>query len=357
MANILITAPSLDENVNISGISSLTKTIITWNSTSQNYYHFTIGKKDGEGKGLGWLMNQLTLIPRFVGFVKQNKIDFIHLNTDFTPASVVRDYLILMTAKKILRKRILMHIHGGYLLMSPPKRGGLLHFLISSMLKNAEIRVVLSAVEQKEIQTTYGVECVAMPNAVEVIDQLMDKDFSGKLSLLFMGRIVKSKGIFLLAECLKELTVYFKEISLRVYGTGPDLPEFQQKLSEIKGLSYEYGGIAKGDSKMQAFKDAHVFVLPSLYGEGLPIAMLESMNYGCVPVVSDDASIGTVVQDGCNGYLVGKGSLTQLKDKLTSVFENRGKLQELSESAKQTIKNSYNLHNYISALNQLYTKH
>jgi len=356
MANILITAPSLDENINISGIASLTKTIIS-NSVGQTYFHFKTGKKDAEGKGLKWVMNQLLLIPRFIGFVRNNKIDLIHLNTDFTPASIVRDYFILMVARRILRRKILMHIHGGYLLMNPPKKSTLLYFLINGMLKNAAIRVVLSGIEQREIFNAYGAACTVMPNAVEILEETVTKDFSGKLSMLFMGRIIKSKGIFLLAECLGQLSKYFTEINLKIYGIGPDLQKFQQQLSGIPGLNYEYCGVARGTEKARAFRAAHIFLLPSLYGEGLPIAMLESMNYGCVPVVSDDASIGTVVKDGSNGYLVSKGNIRQLKDKLIRVFDNREKLKELSTNAKLTIDTSYNLNNYITALNQLYTIH
>lgn len=353
MANILITAPSLNENINISGISSLTKTIIG-NAVGQNYFHFTIGRKDAEGRGIKWILNQVLLMPHFVAFTIKNKIDIIHLNTDLTPASVVRDFVISTIARRLLKKRILMHIHGGYLLISPPKRSSFLYRLIKAMLGNATIRVVLSELENIKIHNTYGVPCSIMPNAVESAAKVEHKEFSGRLSLLFMGRIVRSKGVFLLASCLADLTSYFSGIDLKIYGAGPDLAEFQLQLSRIPGLSYKYCGVVKGTAKVKALNEAHVFLLPSLYGEGLPIALLESMNYGCVPVVSDDASMSTVVSDGCNGYLVAKGNANQLKEKLISVFDNRDKLVELSVNARQTIQTSYNLKNYMSNLNRLY---
>ena len=354
MFNILITAPSLNENTNISGISSLTKTIITNNSKCQNYFHFIIGKKDSESKGFKWMLNQLTLIPRFVLFIQKNKIDIIHLNTDLTPFSVLRDCLILITGKYLLRKKILLHIHGGYFLMSPPGKHSIFYYLIKTMLVNASAVAVLSEIEKDEIYKAYQISCSVMPNAVKPCKEIEAKDFTRKLTFFFMGRMVRSKGIFLIAECLSELTSYFKEMEIHLYGVGPDLEEFLKQLSAIKGLHYKYGGIVRDMKKVQVFEKSHIFLLPSLFGEGLPMAMLESMNYGCVPLVSNDASMGTVVKNGINGYLTEKASHVSLSEKFIKVLTDREELKILSTNAKQTIDRGYNLEHYVSTLNQLY---
>lgn len=356
MPNILITAPSLNEHLNISGISSLTKTIINNNSIRQNYFHFIIGKKDTEGKGLKWAATQLSLIPRFIAYVRKHNIDLVHLNTDLTPFSIIRDYMVMMTARNVLRKEVVLHIHGGYMLMSAPPKKSIFYILIKRMLQRSARSIVLSEIEQRKVFSHYHISPSIMPNAVEVIGNQKKKDFTGKLTLLFMGRIVKAKGIFLITECLKELTEYFDAMELKVYGTGPELPAFLSEIEKIKGLNFEYGGVAKGAGKHQALKEAHIFLLPSLYGEGLPIAMLESMNYGCVPLVSDDASIGTVVKDGHNGCLINRGNHYQLKQKLVHLLSNRKDLDLLSNNARETINRSYNLENYIEKLNLLYQK-
>jgi len=354
MCNILITGPSLNESVNISGISSLTKVIIANNSVEHRYFHFQIGRKDAERKGLRWFIRQLLLVPRFIVFIIKNRIDFLHLNTDLTPASIYRDFLLVLTNSLLLRKKSLLHIHGGYLLMSPPPRRSLLFFAINYMLENQSVRVVLSELERNEIKSSYNIDCSVMANAVAASHLSAIKDFSGKLTFFFMGRAVKSKGIFSIANCLNEMSSYFDKFDFQVYGGGPDLQEFLHRLSKIKGLNYKYNGIVKGQQKEQVFVDSHIFLLPSLFGEGLPIAMLESMNAGCVPLVSDDASIGTVVKEGHNGFLIPRGSESDLKKSLFEVFKDRNRLLKLSRNAKETIATSYRLEDYISNLNKLY---
>lgn len=238
--------------------------------------------------------------------------------------------------------------------MKPPAPGTMFHFIIKTLLKRSEVSVVLSEIEKKQIEATYQISCAVMPNAVSSENRNVHKDFSKKLSLFFMGRIVRSKGIFLLTDCLQDLGSWLSEFDLHIYGTGPDLNDFLNRLSAIEGLNYQYHGVVRGPGKLEALDKNHIFLLPSLFGEGLPIALLESMSRGCIPVVSDDASIGAVVTDGVNGYIIPKGSGFDLKDRLIRVFTDRDTLNSLSICAKNTIENSYNLENYLIELNKLY---
>ena len=57
-----------------------------------------------------------------------------------------------------------------------------------------------------------------------------------------------------------------------------------------------------------------IFVLPSRYGEGLPMAMLEAMAAGCVVVAADAGSVTAVVTDGENGYVVEPKNTAQLAE-------------------------------------------
>ena len=60
---ILITAPSLDENENVSGISTLVRNIIKYDRNE--FFHFEAGRKDGEATGEGW--HSLRLVSRTPG--------------------------------------------------------------------------------------------------------------------------------------------------------------------------------------------------------------------------------------------------------------------------------------------------
>ena len=45
--SILITSPSIDTSINVSGIANLTRLLLV-NNTKVNYRHFIVGKKDSQ---------------------------------------------------------------------------------------------------------------------------------------------------------------------------------------------------------------------------------------------------------------------------------------------------------------------
>lgn len=354
--NILITAPSLNESENVSGISTVVRTIIESEAGIDDFFHFRIGTKDGEGKGFRWVREQLTLLPRMAAFLRRNKIEAVHLNTDLTKMSLLRDVVIFWFMHNVCRKPVLLHLHGGHMLMAPPRRGSFFGVVIAYMLRHAKLTVVLSKLEQEQLLKNFGVRSKALPNAVPIspVPPRM-RTFEGKLRFVFFGRIVKIKGIYLIAEALKQLSSALGDFSLTVYGSGPEQQNWMAQLEAIKGLDVTYKGIARGKEKWKALNEADVFLLPSISGEGLPVAMLEAMQCGCVPVVSDDASITTVVNHSINGFVVSRGNQQELTDTLRELLLNRAHLSAMSEAAKHTVRDHYGVSDYMQKLSAFYS--
>jgi glycosyltransferase involved in cell wall biosynthesis len=78
---------------------------------------------------------------------------------------------------------------------------------------------------------------------------------------------------------------------------------------------------------------AQVFVLPSR-DEGLPMALLEAMAYGLVPVTTTVGSIGEAVSDGVTGMVVQPGSPGQIADALASLVADDGLRARLGAAAR-----------------------
>ena len=139
-----------------------------------------------------------------------------------------------------------------------------------------------------------------------------------------------------------------------MYGTGPELNSVLEGLSKINGLNFTYHGIVGGAQKWDALKNAHVFLLPSLFGEGLPMALLEAMNFKCVPIVTNDASMAEVVQNGSNGIVVAKGSVEELATAITNILEDRESMEPISMKAHDTIMKKYGMERYVIDLYNIY---
>lgn len=356
MYPVLITAPSLDERNNVSGISTVVRNIMSHSDENIKYFHFKVGKQDKKNRSISWFFDQVFLIPNFIRSVMKWQVKAIHLNTGFEKASLSRDFLIFCVAKYILRKKIVFHVHGGYYLMTPPKKNSFFDFIIRKLLSKSDVVIVLSNIEKKLLQERYDFDnCFALPNAVAQMDvQHLNKDFSGELNLVFLGRVVKSKGIFVIIDALKAMNERYANFSFNLYGAGPELPSVLEKLNSIPGLNFTYHGVVGGQKKWEVLENSHIFLLPSLYGEGLPMAILEAMNVKCVPVATNDASISAVVQNDYNGFIVEKGNAEELASKLNYIIDNREVLAPLSNVAHETIDKKFTLGHYVADLYNIY---
>ena len=76
-----------------------------------------------------------------------------------------------------------------------------------------------------------------------------------------------------------------------------------------------------------------ILLLPSR-DEGLPMALLEAMASGLVPVTTTVGSIGEAVGDGVTGIVVQPGSPRQIADALTSLVTDESLRARLGAAAR-----------------------
>ena len=198
-----------------------------------------------------------------------------------------------------------------------------------------------------------------LPNCIELDDaKLFTRDYSGSkaLQLLFLGRIINRKGIkdiLSAISILKDKGINFK---FCLAGTGEDENDFINKADILIGSDFHYAGVVDGRRKTDLIKESDVFLLPSLSGEGLPMALLECMSFGLVPIVTDDGSMACVVKDRENGYIVSKSSPEEIASAVSELANNRQIFKRMSTEAREYIIENYNPQNYIDKLNKIYEK-
>lgn len=162
---------------------------------------------------------------------------------------------------------------------------------------------------------------------------------NGKLRIVYAGRIIQlQKRIFDLpriAAALQERKVPFE---LSIAGTGPDEKEVlrQCRPFQVAGMVKHLPAMSN-EKVQQLFASSDVFLLPSEF-EGLPVALLEAMSQGCVPVVSDIRSgIPQVLEDGVNGFRVPVGDIAGFADHIAELQRDPRRRLHMAECAHRSI--------------------
>ena len=250
---IIITSPSLDTNQNVSGISSVTRFIISCN-TKNEYLHFELGKGDNDKRNIFWFLRIIKTYFNWVTWVICKHGTIIHFNFSVDKRVLLRDSPLILFAK-IFRKRIILHLHGGeYLLKKGPKWMEVFLYLIFT---GNNPTIVLSQEEAAYIKCRYKCKNIfVLPNCIDLAEAKMFKRdiFNGILKLLFMGKISKNKGIeyiFLALQNLKNEGLLFE---FYLAGKGPDEDEYIKKFKAVLGDSFFFKGVSFGSRTIQDSK-------------------------------------------------------------------------------------------------------
>jgi glycosyltransferase involved in cell wall biosynthesis len=136
---------------------------------------------------------------------------------------------------------------------------------------------------------------------------------------------------------------------------GPMLNDIL-KLTELYPKQVEYLGVVSGKTKNDILSKAQVFILPSLYGEGLPMSLLEAMAVGLVPIVTNDGSMNTIVSHNETGFIIEKNNSLVLSNKIELLMADVKFRNSISEKAKIYALKTFSIKSYIYNLNEFYKK-
>jgi glycosyltransferase involved in cell wall biosynthesis len=136
-------------------------------------------------------------------------------------------------------------------------------------------------------------------------------------------------------------------------GAGPDSDLYAAKFRELLGEQFVFRGIVAGAAKLTLLRECQVFILPSFF-EGLPMALLESMAFGIVPITTAVGSIPSVVTHGRNGLLVQKNDPTAIVDAIERLSADSSFLQTLSLNGQESILQTCNPDAYVIQLRRIY---
>jgi glycosyltransferase involved in cell wall biosynthesis len=189
---------------------------------------------------------------------------------------------------------------------------------------------------------TGGVAVECIPYGAPIPEKAACYSKGDKLKLVYSGRLNNhQKKVSDVARALCRATKEIPDTEAVVYGSGPALQEMLAIIrQEGKGGSVTYGGSLPSDVVQQHLLGYHVYVLLSEY-EGIPIALMEAMACGLVPVCSRiESGIPELIEHGKNGLIVNDRD-DDFVAAIRYLKSNPSKWPVLSGEARNTISNGY----------------
>lgn len=179
----------------------------------------------------------------------------------------------------------------------------------------------------------------------------------GEGLVLSASRLIALKNLTHALEVLAEARRCGARFVYAIAGEGPERSSLEARARTLGlGDSVRFIG-ARRDMK-RLHDAADLFLLPSRV-EGLPLALLEAMACGSVPVVTPFAGARTIVRDDRNGALIPFGGsndrIAEAGRRLAGLLEDRDQRARLGAAARQTVAQRFTATRAARKLERLYT--
>lgn len=320
------------------GISNLYKTLEPHLNSDADFFY--INRKEQVNSAVKVLM-LFTDLFRFFFVLLFKRYQSIVLNPPLRPIPVTRDAVYLFMCRLFLKKTVVFWHGWDFNFQDKIERKYL--FLFRFFYFYSSSMFVLSQ-KYSDTLRRWGykkkitiVTTVADDQYIDLTRKVFDVP---PLRVLFLGRIQRMKGIFIALEAVSILQKeYGTAVSLVIAGGGTDgEPEEAERYVKENNLrDVQFVGFLSGEEKINAFRNAHVFILPS-YDEGMPCALVEALAFGLVPVTSGVGGIPDLVVDGVNGFILDSFDARDYADKIGYLAQNPDLLETISTN-NQTYAN------------------
>lgn len=178
------------------------------------------------------------------------------------------------------------------------------------------------------------------PEVIKIAELIRKKDV---FTFVFVGRIVRDKGINELTNAFEKLSKEFSNIRLLLVGSFEDsLDPISDKARAIitNNSSIDYVGEKMGDEFVAYYAASDCFVFPS-YREGFPNTVIEAGAMGLPSIVTDINGSREIIVNGKNGIIIPSKDTDALYHAMKKMIEDEKSRQHMASNARQMIADRY----------------
>ena len=305
--SVLLIAPRFSTK---GGIQSYCQTLIP--NLQQSVEVFFVGpESEQEGRISRSARVVFDLVRLFLRYRKKD-IDVVHINTSLQGKPVIREGAALLLAK-LCSIKTLVFFHGwsvGFEAIIRKRFAG----LFKRVFNKADLIIVLAKDFQRSLaefgittriaieRTFYCDELLRDVSEETVRSRMADR--GRPFTTLFLSRIVREKGIYTVLDAHALLKQFCPDARLLVAGDGKELDNVRRYTEANHIEDVTFLGYVADAAKRNAFMESDVLILPTTYGEGLPISIVEGMRCGLSVVTRPVGGIKDVFQDEVMGWLI-----------------------------------------------------
>ncbi len=289
-----------------------------------------------------FILSQLFNIKKII---KKEKIDIIHAHW------FIFQGMIAVLYKKIFNKKIkiICTAHGTDIF---GLQGKISEIIKKYTIKNVDKITTVSQALANEINKNF----VALHKTSVIYNSINIKIFKPNINtesikikygiksfcLLFVGRLIREKGIINLIKAIPIILKKFPDLKLIIIGEGNKLTYLKKIIRELKiQKNVLFLGKIKNNQLPVFYNLADIFINPS-YSEGLPTVCLEALACQTMTIATDVGGTKEIIKNNNTGILLSNNKPKTIAQAIINLLKNSNSKKTISKNGFKFIKNNFN---------------
>jgi len=239
-----------------------------------------------------------------------------------TPFSQVVTFMI-RTALKNRGCKVIWHVHT---IQPSNLRSCFFNFMLN---KTADAVICVSRAVIDKIKTERPKHLIYnyFPDVAQIPKNYTTLQYAKQnLRLVFLGSIRKQKGVHILIRAIEKLFELGMRMRLDIFGSPlgkkdlkyhRDLQRFVIKRKLTQTIFFH----TATNKPLEAIRNAHALVIPSIRPEAYPTVILEAFSQGRPVLATSSGGTIELVKDKFNGFLFPPGSIKEMCNALIRLYE------------------------------------
>jgi glycosyltransferase involved in cell wall biosynthesis len=163
---------------------------------------------------------------------------------------------------------------------------------------------------------------------------------TGRLRLLFVGRLTAIKGLRVLMAALDRARAVNPAIDLTLIGDGEDRAWVEAQAARLGGVVCL--GFRSQGEVAAALAEHDAFVLPS-FAEGVPVVLMEAMASGRPVIATRVGGVSELVADGQSGLLVAPGDAEALANAILRLAADADLRSQMGAAGRDAVRADFDV--------------
>lgn len=237
--------------------------------------------------------------------------------------------------------------HGGDLF---GLQGTLLNKLKRLILTHSTAVTVVSRAMLDEVSKIYAnyKKVHVIPMGVDLQSRFVpSKKKKQNIPLLFVGRLVKKKGVRYLIDSLPLILEKHPQVCLLIAGDGPEKGNLNKLITKLGvGDHVRFLGAVKNKHLPALYQASDVVVFPSVIAddgdmEGFGLVLVEALGCECATVTTDLPAMQDIIINGKTGLVVPQKNIQELAEKINCLLDDQELRRSLGREGRRFVLKNY----------------